>query len=109
MQLSNALAVVTGGVSGLGFDHLLLGPAFEAAASDPGLLADARRLCPAMGGGEAADAAVARSGVGQIGVDTVEARPWPRPAQRAIEPADAVQPVAPRVAGHHQRMLEQRK
>ncbi len=43
------------GVSGLGFDHLLLGPAFEAAASDPGLLADARRLCPAMGGGEAAE------------------------------------------------------
>ncbi len=43
-------------VSGLGFDHLLLGPAFEAHPSDPGLVADAQRLCASLGGGDAAAA-----------------------------------------------------
>ena len=39
-------------VSGLGFDHLLLGSVFSSAASDPALVADTRHLAPALGGGD---------------------------------------------------------
>jgi len=93
-------------VSGLGFDHLLLGPVFAAAASDPALTADTLRLAPGLGGGDPAAtlrgfATLARAqGVSlllDVTLDRVAAgSPFASTAPALFAPPDPDAPLDPR-------------